>query len=169
MWGLQNMLMVHNPFIDSYRHAYQILQAHRDDINYQVTLWLTPGTNRGVYNLPTVNEVAFILPGTIETESRDIVLRLPAGAWNEFSTSTLRMRLFSTHSFSLMAPTSGILSYGLSRLKIGDNRGLKTGDATLLRGRMLDWRMKGRSTFSAVALFSPDMWSTRTPVPINNG
>ncbi|KAJ2936152.1 hypothetical protein H1R20_g940, partial [Candolleomyces eurysporus] len=74
MWGLQNMLMIHHLLTQSYRHAYQILQEHQDNINYQVTLHLTPGTNRGVYNLPTVNEVAFILPGTIITEPHDIVL-----------------------------------------------------------------------------------------------
>ncbi|KAJ2931872.1 hypothetical protein H1R20_g5233, partial [Candolleomyces eurysporus] len=85
MWGLQNMLMIHHPLTQSYRHAYEILQEHQGDINYQVTLRLTPGTNRGVYNLPTVNEVAFILPGTIFTEPRDIVLRLHGGLLERIS------------------------------------------------------------------------------------
>ncbi|KAJ2924672.1 hypothetical protein H1R20_g12432, partial [Candolleomyces eurysporus] len=85
MWGLQNMLMVHHPFTQTYRHAYQILQEHQNNINYQVTLRLTPGTNRGVYNLPTVNEVAFILPGTVVTEPRDIILRLHGGLLERIS------------------------------------------------------------------------------------
>ena len=82
---LQNMLMVHHPFTQTYRHAYQVLQEHRDNIDYQVTLRLTPGTNRGMYNLPTVNEVAFILPGTVVTEPRDIVLRLHGGLLEHIS------------------------------------------------------------------------------------
>ncbi|KAJ2918720.1 hypothetical protein MD484_g1693, partial [Candolleomyces efflorescens] len=85
MWALQNMLMIHHPFTQTYRHAYQILQEHQDNIDYQVTLRLTPGTNRGVYNLPTVNEVAFILPGTVITEARDIVLRLHGGLLKRIS------------------------------------------------------------------------------------
>jgi hypothetical protein len=85
MWALQNMLMIPHPFTETYRHTYQILQDHRDNINYQVTLRLTPGTNRGMYNLPTVNEVAFILPGTIITEPRDIVLRLHGGLLKHIS------------------------------------------------------------------------------------
>ncbi|KAJ2929201.1 hypothetical protein H1R20_g7887, partial [Candolleomyces eurysporus] len=85
MRDLQNMLMVNHPFARIYHHGHQILQNHNAEADYEIALRLIPGTNRGVYNLPSNNEYAFILPGTGNTEPRDIVLRLRGGLLERIS------------------------------------------------------------------------------------
>ncbi|RXW18056.1 hypothetical protein EST38_g7800 [Candolleomyces aberdarensis] len=85
MRQLQNMLIVNHPFARIYHHGHQILQNHNAGANYEIALRLIPGTNHGVYNLPSNNEYAFILPGTENTEPRDIILRLCGGLLERIS------------------------------------------------------------------------------------
>ncbi|RXW16702.1 hypothetical protein EST38_g9155 [Candolleomyces aberdarensis] len=62
-----------------------MLMNHNAEANYEIALHLIPGTNCGVYNLPTNNEYTFILPGVGNTEPRDIVLRLHGGLLEQIS------------------------------------------------------------------------------------
>ena len=79
MGELQQMLIANNPFVPLYKQAYQIMQERPPELqsNLQMNLVLQQGDNRRRYNLPTVDEVAAIIPGTDEEDTdynRDIIL-----------------------------------------------------------------------------------------------
>jgi hypothetical protein len=90
MAELQEMLNANNPFVPLYKQAYQIMQETPPDLqNYvRVAIVLQPGDDPRRYNLPTVNEVAAIIPGDGEEEvdkNRDIVLRYKHGGLHHIS------------------------------------------------------------------------------------
>ena len=62
---LQDMLISNNPFVPLYKQACQIMQETPPELqsNLQMTLVLQQGDNHRQYNLPTVDEVAAIIPG----------------------------------------------------------------------------------------------------------
>ena len=62
---LQDMLISNNPFVPLYKQACQIMQETPPELqsNLQMTLVLQQGDNHCQYNLPTVDEVAAIIPG----------------------------------------------------------------------------------------------------------
>jgi hypothetical protein len=70
MAELQDMLNANNPFIPLYKQAYQIMNECFPDIqsNLQMDIVLQPGDDCRHYNLPTVDEVATIIPGTREED-----------------------------------------------------------------------------------------------------
>jgi len=78
---LHDMLWRHHPYAPLYKQAYQVMrekppEQHPD---VRVRLHLQQGTDGRRYNLPTVNEVAAIIPGDGTQEvsnTHDIVLRL---------------------------------------------------------------------------------------------
>src|SRR6202158_3044945 len=84
MGELQEMLNAVNPFVPLYRQAYQIMQETPPQLqaNLSVAIVLEPGEDRRRYNLPTVDEVAAIIPGHGEEEvdeNRQIALRYKDG------------------------------------------------------------------------------------------
>ena len=84
MGELQDMLIANNPFVPLYKQAYQVMCDSPDESqpNLQMTIVLEQGADRRRYNLPTVDEVAAIIPGTGEEDinhHRDIVLRYKDG------------------------------------------------------------------------------------------
>ena len=73
------MLIANNPFVPLYKQAYQIMQESPPELqsNFQMSLVLQQGDDHHQYNLPTVEEIATIIPGTGEEDvdhNRDIVL-----------------------------------------------------------------------------------------------
>jgi hypothetical protein len=62
---LQAMLNEHHQYVAMYKHAFEILRQHENMEEVEVQLRLTPQLDRRHYNLPTANEVAVILPGTL--------------------------------------------------------------------------------------------------------
>src|SRR6202040_1500713 len=79
-----------NPFVPLYKQAYHIMQEAPPDLqpNIRVSIVLQPGDDHRRYNLPTVNEVAAILPGSGEEDvnyNRDIVLRFTHGGLRHIS------------------------------------------------------------------------------------
>lgn len=73
---LQNALNQHHQYVPVYQHAYEVLRNYDTQNDVDVRLRLHPGLDKRRYNLPTVDEVAVLLPGTVSTRGRDIVLRL---------------------------------------------------------------------------------------------
>ena len=105
MGELQEMLNAVNPFVPLYRQAYQIMQETPPQLqaNLSVAIVLEPGEDRRRYNLPTVDEVAAIIPGHGEEdvdENRQIVLRYKDGG--------LR---FMSHLHPLYSPLHYILLF----------------------------------------------------------
>ena len=79
MGELQDMLIANNPFVPLYKQAHQIMQETPPELQscLQMTLVLQQADDRWRYNLPTVDEVAAIIPGTGEEDidyNRDIVM-----------------------------------------------------------------------------------------------
>ena len=81
MGSLQTMLLSHHCYAPVFRQAYDILHDKPDAPNAEVKLRVTPGASR-VYDLPTLDEVAVILPedGTAP-ERRDIHSRSSDGGF----------------------------------------------------------------------------------------
>ncbi|KIM72490.1 hypothetical protein PILCRDRAFT_16071 [Piloderma croceum F 1598] len=84
MGELQEMLIAINPFIPLYKQAYQVMRDSpaESQPNLQMTIVLEQGADHRQHNLPTVDEVAAIIPGTGEENvdhNRDIVLRYKHG------------------------------------------------------------------------------------------
>jgi hypothetical protein len=84
MGELQDLLNANNPFVPLYKQAYQIMQETPPELqaNLRVAIVMQPGEDPRRYNLPTVNEVAAVVPGDGEEEveqHRDIVLRYKDG------------------------------------------------------------------------------------------
>jgi hypothetical protein len=78
MQCLQTVLHVSNRYSLVYRHAFEVLSMYDDTPEYFMKLCVLPGSNPRRNNLPTVDEVAVILPGegTCEGDYRDIVVHL---------------------------------------------------------------------------------------------
>jgi len=79
MGELQDVLNANNPFVPLYKQAYQVMRESpaESEPNLQMAIVLEQGADRCRYNLPTVDEVAAIIPGTGEENvdyNRDIVL-----------------------------------------------------------------------------------------------
>src|ERR1700723_1635085 len=90
MLDLQTMLGVHNPYVPLYKQAYQIMadKPANERANVQARITLREGTDHRRYNLPTVQEVAAIIPGSGEEDvqkHREIILRLQGGALHRIS------------------------------------------------------------------------------------
>ncbi|KAF9221061.1 hypothetical protein BS17DRAFT_797303 [Gyrodon lividus] len=69
---LHDMLFNFHPYVNIYKQAYQHPDLH-------VQLHFTEGTDARRYNLPTINEIAAIIPGDGSealNENHDIVLQL---------------------------------------------------------------------------------------------
>jgi hypothetical protein len=79
--SLENMLRECNPYVNIYQNVYQYLAASPYIEDAKIILCATPGANTHTHNLPTVNEVAMILPGedNAGTTYRDIVISLHGG------------------------------------------------------------------------------------------
>jgi hypothetical protein len=77
MSTLQDVICHHNPYSKIYQHAYEILQRY-DAPDYTMKLCVVPGNDPSRYNLPTVDEVAVVLPGgdTFQCDYRDIIVHL---------------------------------------------------------------------------------------------
>ena len=80
---LQHMLLENNQYAIMYRHAYEILQRYDSINDISIRLRVTATHNHQRYNLPTINEVAVILPGidgvSTDANERDIILENRAG------------------------------------------------------------------------------------------
>ncbi|PBK59092.1 hypothetical protein ARMSODRAFT_852052, partial [Armillaria solidipes] len=81
MSQLQDLLHDVNPYVALYRHAYLIMKDKPQEEYPNIEVWLHvgDGTDGRRYNLPTVDELAAIIPGdgseTVKND-RDIVLRM---------------------------------------------------------------------------------------------
>ncbi|GAB2302287.1 hypothetical protein Dimus_039075 [Dionaea muscipula] len=61
---IQNTLLQVNPFVGIYRRAFEILnQSELQGVSIPATLHYIASTDRRTYNLPTVDEIAIMLPG----------------------------------------------------------------------------------------------------------
>jgi len=71
---LQQLLLDNNGYASIYQHAFEILEQF-DAPDYSIRLCATPNKYSGYNNLPTVDEVAVIIPGTSnQGDNRDIIL-----------------------------------------------------------------------------------------------
>jgi hypothetical protein len=88
--ALQDMLLNHHQYTRIYRHAYEILQHYNPDEDVSIRLRVMPGHDRHRYNLPSIDEVAVILPGVngenTEARERDVILQKRSGALQVIST-----------------------------------------------------------------------------------
>ena len=77
MQALQTLLNVHHRYAAIYKQAREILAEYPDADNASIRLRVDPSRDKRRYNLPTVDEVAIIIPGDGEqaTDGRDIILR----------------------------------------------------------------------------------------------
>lgn len=78
MSALQTMLIQHHQYATVFKQAFEILKDFDNTPDAEVKLRVQPsaGEHRGRHNLPTVNEVAMIMPGdTSSSDYRDIILR----------------------------------------------------------------------------------------------
>ena len=85
METLQTLLHESHQYAQMYRHAHEILRTYGPTDNATVRLRLAPNTDHRRYNLPTVDEVAVILPSDHSTHPRDIILRLRQGPLHRIS------------------------------------------------------------------------------------
>lgn len=90
MADLQDMLDHHHPFIPLYKQAHTILSEKppHEAQNLHVVLRLKEGTDQRRYNLPTINELAAVIPGDgteVRSDHRDIILRLRGGGLKRIS------------------------------------------------------------------------------------
>ncbi len=81
MSHLQDLMQDVNPYVALYRHAYLIMKdkPREEYPNIEVRLHVGDGTDGRRYNLPTVDELAAIIPGDGSEpvqNDRDIVLRM---------------------------------------------------------------------------------------------
>ena len=78
---LNDMLLNHHPYVNVFKHAYQILNARNggNQSDLHVKLHYNEGTDARRCNVPTANEITAIIPrdGTeVVNENRDIMLCL---------------------------------------------------------------------------------------------
>ncbi len=81
MSQLQDLMQDVNPYVALYQHAYLIMKdkPHEEYPNIEVRLHVGDGTDGRQYNLPTVDELAAIIPGDGSEpvkNDRDIVLHM---------------------------------------------------------------------------------------------
>ncbi|EED82421.1 predicted protein, partial [Postia placenta Mad-698-R] len=87
---IQDLLLTHNPFVPLYKRAYEILveKPPEEQLNVSAQLQLQESDDHWRYNLPTVDEVAAIIPGSGDEdvdEHRDVILRLRTGELKQIS------------------------------------------------------------------------------------
>jgi hypothetical protein len=90
MSDLQDMLNQSHIYVPLYKHAYQIIMGKPEEerANIRVAIALAPDTDHRVYNLPTVDEVAAIVPSESDNSThseRDIIVRLRGGPLKRIS------------------------------------------------------------------------------------
>jgi hypothetical protein len=90
MQELQDMLHNENPFIPLYQQAHQIMSSKppEEHHNVAISLHLDDSADGHRYNLPTIKEIAAVVPGNGEEEvssDRDIILRLIGGSLQRIS------------------------------------------------------------------------------------
>ena len=90
MRELQGMLHDTNPYIPLYKQAFQVMREKppEEQQNVSVRLHMTDSADGRRYNLPTVDEIAAIVPGNGEEDvksDRDIILRLVGGSLKRIS------------------------------------------------------------------------------------
>jgi hypothetical protein len=69
------MLLECHEYTPVYQQAYEILHGYDIHEDVSVTLRLKPGMDHRRYNLPTVSELAVLIPNAEDSLPRDIVLR----------------------------------------------------------------------------------------------
>ncbi|KAG0705759.1 hypothetical protein DFH29DRAFT_996625 [Suillus ampliporus] len=76
MERLQTLLIQNHRYATIFRHAHEILSAQSDDSPIMIRLLADPNRDHRRYNLPTVSEIAAVIPGdgTETMESHDIIL-----------------------------------------------------------------------------------------------
>ncbi len=83
---LEDVLRTNHQYAPVYLHAHEVLAQYPDTSDVSVRLWVAPGTDTRRYNLPTVDEVAVILPTDMSSsEPRDIVLQRRGGVLQHIS------------------------------------------------------------------------------------
>jgi len=84
---LQNVLLAHHRYAPLFRHAHELLMQEPEDSLITVRLLADPTRDHRRYNLPTVSEIAAVIPrdGAHATESRDIVLHRRSGPLHRIS------------------------------------------------------------------------------------
>ena len=109
---LQQTLYTFNRYSQFYLHTHEILRRDPSkDIAF--CIMSDPATDLRRYNLPTVDEIAFIIPGdeTQAVDPRDIILRPRSGGLQHISDLHAyipRMLLFITSFFSLSGLLAGL-------------------------------------------------------------
>lgn len=81
--NLQEMLHQENLFVKFYKNAFDAAVAAPE---LSIRIKAQSGKDRRQYNLPTNNEIAFLLPGEIQ-EDRDIIIKKQCGGLQRISTS----------------------------------------------------------------------------------
>ncbi|KAJ3502123.1 hypothetical protein NMY22_g18693 [Coprinellus aureogranulatus] len=89
MDSLDAMLRENHQYVPVYKHACGVPQNYAPD-DAVVSLRLEPGLNKRRYNMPTVDEVAVVLPG-VTTKGRDIILRLHQGDYLDRMSAPFRL------------------------------------------------------------------------------
>jgi hypothetical protein len=76
MHKLQTVLLSSHRYVGLFHQAHEILSNHPHDSPVTIRLLADPNRDQRRYNLPTVSEIAAIVPGdgTQATDSRDIIL-----------------------------------------------------------------------------------------------
>jgi len=87
MSDLQEMMLAHNPFVNNFKQAQEIMREVPDRQNLHVRLTYKAHSDPRRYNLPTSDDIAVILPGdgTPEASNRDIILRQKDGGLHRIS------------------------------------------------------------------------------------
>jgi hypothetical protein len=108
---LQSMMHEVNPFIRIFKQAHQILaeKPPSERLDVVAALHLDPTTDRRRYNLPTVNEVAAIIPQNApEGTAKTSLYSTDMADWNDLWTPARPTSALLIHFFSLMGNWDGI-------------------------------------------------------------
>lgn len=81
MRKLQTILIQHHRYVTVFQQAHNLLQQYPEDSSVTIHLLADPSCDQHRYNLPTVSEIAAIVPGsgTDGADGRDIVLHRHGG------------------------------------------------------------------------------------------
>ena len=90
MDNLQTMLLDSHPYIGQYHHAYELIKEKPADEQQEITikLHINLQQNQRTHNLPTVKEIAVIIPKDgvyYALDNRDVVLRTREGRLERIS------------------------------------------------------------------------------------
>ncbi len=90
MGELQDLLFWLNPYVRAYKQAHELMSSKPEHEHHSVfaRLRVDPGNDPRVYNAPTADDIAVIVPETGDadvSEHRDIVLRLHSGEQTRIS------------------------------------------------------------------------------------